>query len=169
MYSFPSFELVCCSMSGSNYRFLTCIQISQEAGKVFWYSHLLKNFPQFVVIHTVKGVSVVNEADVFSGILLIFPWSNECWQSNIWLLCFFLGFSGGSEVKASTCNVGDLGSIPGSGRCPGEGNGNPLQYSCLDNPMDGGAWWDTVHGVTKSWTQLSNLTFTFFLLPVIKT
>ena len=65
MYSFPSFELVCCSMSGSNYRFLTCIQISQEAGKVVSYFHLLKNFPQFVVIHTDKGFSVVNEADVF--------------------------------------------------------------------------------------------------------
>ena len=49
------------------------------------------------------------------------------------------GFPGGSEVKASACNVGDLGSIPGSGRSPGEGNGNPLQYSCLENPMDGGA------------------------------
>ena len=60
-----------------------------------------------------------------------------------------LGFPGGSEVKASACNVGDLGSIPGSGRLPGEGNGNPLQYSCLENPMDEGAWWATVHGVTK--------------------
>ena len=56
---------------------------------------------------------------------------------------------------------GDLGSIPGSGRSPGEGNGNPLQYSCLENSMDGGAWWATVHGVTKSRTWLSN--FTFFL------
>ena len=59
---------------------------------------------------------------------------------------FPLGLPGGSEVKASGCNVGDLGSIPGSGRFPGEGNGNPLQYSCLENPMDGGAWWATVHG-----------------------
>ena len=57
-----------------------------------------------------------------------------------------LGFPGGTEVKASACNVGDLGSIPGLGRSPGEGNGNPLQYSCLENPMDGGAWWATVHG-----------------------
>ena len=64
----------------------------------------------------------------------------------------FLGFPGGSEVKASDCNVGDLGSIPGSGRSPGEGNGNPLQYSCLENPMDRGSWWATVHRVTKSWT-----------------
>ena len=50
------------------------------------------------------------------------------------------GFSGGSEVKASAPNVGDLSSIPGLGRSPGEGNGNPLQYSCLEKPMDGGAW-----------------------------
>ena len=64
MYSFPNLEPVHCSMSGSNCRFLTCIQISQEAGKVVWYSHLLKNFPQFVVIHTVKDFSVINEAEV---------------------------------------------------------------------------------------------------------
>ena len=68
-YSFPNLEPVHCSMSSSNYCFLTCIQISQEAGKVVRYSHLLKNFPQFVVIHTVKDFSIVNEAeiDVFLG------------------------------------------------------------------------------------------------------
>ena len=65
-----------------------------------------------------------------------------------------LGFPGGSEVKVSACNAGDLSSIPGSGRSPGEGNGNPLQYSRLENPMDGGAWRATVHGVAKSQTQL---------------
>ena len=63
--SFPNVEPVHCSMSRSNCCFLTCIQISQEAGKVVWYSHLLKNFPQFVVIHTTRGLSIVNEADVF--------------------------------------------------------------------------------------------------------
>ena len=63
-----------------------------------------------------------------------------------------IGFPGGSEVKASACNAGDLGLIPGLGRSPAEGNGNPLQYSCPENPMDGGAWWATVHGVAKSWT-----------------
>ena len=63
-----------------------------------------------------------------------------------------LGFPGGSDGKASSCNVGDLGWIPGLGRSPGEENGHPLQYSCLENSMDGGAWWATVHGVTKSWT-----------------
>ena len=78
-------------------------------------------------------------------------------------MCSFLwlSFPGGSEVKASTCNAGDLGSIPGSGRSPGEGNGNPLQYSCLENPMDRGAWWATVHRVSKSRTRLSDFTFTF--------
>ena len=72
-----------------------------------------------------------------------------------------LGFPGGSEVKASACNAEDLGSVPGSGRYPGEGNSNPLQYSCLENPMDRGAWWATVHGVAKSRTRLSDLTLTF--------
>ena len=68
-------------------------------------------------------------------------------------------FPGGSEVKASACNAGDLGSIPGSRSSPGERNGNPLQYSCLENPMDRGAWWATVHGVATSWARLSNLTY----------
>ena len=70
-----------------------------------------------------------------------------------------LCFSGGSDGKASACNSGDLGSIPGSGSSPGEGNGNPLQYSCLENPMDRGAWWAAVRGVAKSRTQLSNSSF----------
>ena len=64
MYSFPDLEPVCSSMSSSNYCFLTCIQISQEAGKVVWYSHLFQNFPQFAVIHTVKGSGIVNKAEI---------------------------------------------------------------------------------------------------------
>ena len=67
-------------------------------------------------------------------------------------------FPGGSDGKVPVYNAGDLGSIPGSGRSTGEGNGNPLQYYCLENPMDRGAWWATVHGVTRSWTQLSDFT-----------
>ena len=70
-------------------------------------------------------------------------------------------FPGGSDGKASACSVGDPGSIPGLGRSPGEGNGNPLQYSCLENSMDWVAWCATVHGVAKSRTQLSNFTFAF--------
>ena len=62
----------------------------------------------------------------------------------------FWVFPGGSDGKVSACNAEDLGSIPGSGRSPGEGNGSPLQYSCLENSMDGGAWWATVHDATES-------------------
>ena len=96
MYSFANLEPVCCSMSGSNCCFLTCIQISQEAGKVVWYSHLFKNFPQFVVIHIVKGFSVVNEAEV--DVFLEFP-------------CFFYDpmdvgnlISGSSAISKSSLN-----------------------------------------------------------------
>ena len=64
MYFFSNFEPVRCSISGSNYCSLTCIQVSQEAGKVVWYSPLFKDFPQFVVIHIAKGFSIVNEAEV---------------------------------------------------------------------------------------------------------
>ena len=73
MHSFPNFELVYYSMSSSKFCFLTCIQVSQETCKVVWYSHLFKNFPQFVVNHSVKGFDTVNEAevDVFSGIPLL--------------------------------------------------------------------------------------------------
>ena len=81
------------------------------------------------------------------------------WQPpNNHFLCFLLlspeGFPGGSVVKNPLTNAGDAGSIPGLGRFPGKGNGNPLQYSCLGNPRDRGTWWAIVHGVTKSRTRL---------------
>ena len=66
-----------------------------------------------------------------------------------------LGFPGGSDSKESACNAGDPDSVPGLVRSPGEGNGNPLQYSCLETPMDREAWWATVHWVTKSWAVLN--------------
>ena len=66
------------------------------------------------------------------------------------------GFTGGSVVKNLLANAGDMGSIPGWGRSLGGGHGNPLQYSCLENPMDRGTWWATVHGITKSQTRLSH-------------
>ena len=97
MYSFPSLELVHCSMSGSNCYFLTCIQVSQEAGQVVWNSHLFKNFPQFVVIHTVKGFRTVNEAE--ADVFLEFP-------------CFFYDpvdvgnlISGSSAFSKSSLNI----------------------------------------------------------------
>ena len=79
-------------------------------------------------------------------------------------LCLSLqhsGFPGDSEGNESTCKAGDPGSIPGSGRSPREGNGNPLQYSCLENPMDRGAWQATIYSITKNQTQLSDKHFHF--------
>ena len=72
-------------------------------------------------------------------------------------LSLLISFPGGSDGKASACNVGDQGSIPGLGRSPGEGNGNPLWHSCLENPRDGGAWWAAVYGVAQSQTRLKRL------------
>ena len=72
------------------------------------------------------------------------------------LALIYEDFPGGSDSKESACKAGDLSSIPGLGRSPGEENGNLLQYSCLGNPMDRGAWWATDHGVAKSWIGLSN-------------
>ena len=78
----------------------------------------------------------------------------------------FWGFPGGSDGKESACSVGHLGSIPGSGRSTGEGNGNPRQYSCLENPMDGGAWQATYHGVAKIRHDWVTSFFSIFL-PLI--
>ena len=78
------------------------------------------------------------------------------WTTILMVLNIGVGFPGDSDGKEPACNSGDPDSIPGLGRSPGKGNGNPLQYSCLDNPMDRGAWLSTVHGVAKSWTWLSN-------------
>ena len=78
------------------------------------------------------------------------------WILQIWWKVLCLGFLGGSDDEESACNAGDLGSVPWLGRSPGEGNGNPLQYSCLENSMDRGARWATVHGVEKSQTWPSD-------------
>ena len=84
-YSFSDLEPVCCSMSSSNCCFLTCIHVSQKAVQVVWYSHLFQNFPQFVVIHTVKGFGVVNKAeiDVFLELSCFF---DDLWMLAIWSL-----------------------------------------------------------------------------------
>ena len=79
-----------------------------------------------------------------------------CPATNL-LLASVIGFPGGSDSKSSACNAGDLGLIPGSGRCPGEWTDYPLHYSCLENLIDRGAWQGLVHGVTKCWTPLKQL------------
>ena len=75
-------------------------------------------------------------------------------NSETLMLSWLEGFPGVSDGKESTCNVGDLGSIPGLGRSPGRGHGNPFQYSCLENPMDRGAWWAAVHRAHKELERL---------------
>ena len=117
MYSFPNLQPVCCSMSSSNHCFWTCTQISQEASKVVWYFHLLKNFPQFVVIHIVKGFGIVNKAEVdafqelsaFSMIqrmlviwsLVPLPFLNPAWTSGS--SCFTYCWAWLGELWASLC------------------------------------------------------------------
>ena len=83
--------------------------------------------PHILVIHVISKCLLL-----ISGAILVYP------RASRWL-----------SSKESACNAGDRGSVPGSGRSPGEGNGNALQYSCLGNPMDRGAWWATVHGLAK--------------------
>ena len=75
-----------------------------------------------------------------------------CWRRDSLPSLAFLGFPGGSAGKESACNVGDLGSVPGLGRSPGEENGNSLQYSCIENSVHSGAWQASVHAISKSWT-----------------
>ena len=86
------------------------------------------------------------------------------WQTQLSPPCSILLFPGGSNGKVSVYSEGDPGLSPGLGRSPGEGNGNPLQYYCLENPMDRGAWKGTVHGAAKSWTRLSDVP----VIPVSK-
>ena len=109
---------------------------------------------EWVAISSSRGFSQPRDQTHVSCILLH-------WQMDSLSVAPRWGFSDGSMGKESSCKAGDTGEtsmIPGLGRSPGEGNGNPFQYSCLENPMDGGAWQVTVHGVTKSWTRLVNFT-----------
>ena len=85
---------------------------------------------------------------------------SELWEIvNIVNSSVYKGFPGGLDGKESACNTGDLGSISALERCPGGGNAKPVQYSCLENPMDRGAWWATIHGVVNSQTRLSDFYF----------
>ena len=125
---------------------LSCGHSAFSAGLLMW--------PHPLTGLGVKGIRpcLSSASTVTSGLFLFF--------SSHLLICrrlsFSLNFPGDSVVKHLSASAGDTGSIPGSGRSPGGGNGNPLQYSCLRNPMDRGAWRATDHGVAKSQTQLSN-------------
>ena len=128
-------------MSSSNCSFLTCIKISQEAGQVVWYSHLFQN--------CIKSVDCSGYIVILTILILLIREHGICFHFFESSLLFFI------HVYRSVCNAGDPGLIPGLGRSPGEGNGYPLQCSCLKNCMEKGAWWAVVHGVAKSRTQLS--------------
>ena len=198
MYSFSNLEPVCCSMSGSNCCFLTCIQISQETHKVVFPS--LEEFSigskveMLIFYHLEWKISPGGNSSKeracqcrrckrhrFNPYVGKIPW-RRTWQPNPvfspgkshgqrslegyspWGLkesditeglrlslsiTKFYRFPWWLSGKDSTSQAGGTGSIPMLGRSPGEGNGDPLQYSCLGNPMDRGAWWPTVHGVRK--------------------
>ena len=112
-----------------------------------------RNLLEFCPQPSVSAVSLSNDSRTYPMHYLVY-------HKNKSPLLPKRGFPGGSGVKASACSAGDPGSIPESGISPGEGNGNPLQYSCLENPMEWGPWWATVHGVAKSQTQLRDFSFT---------
>ena len=120
-----------------------------------------------------KGLSDLVQGNQENSVLIPELWPIEEWCSIVSVMWYSLGyeifkessqlkdasclFPDGSSGKESTCNAEDPGLNPGLGRFPEGGNGNPFQYSCLENPMDRGAWQATVHGVTKSWTGLSTV------------
>ena len=122
MYSFPDLEPVCCSMSSSNCCFLTCTHISQKEGQMVWYFHLFKNFPQFIVIHTVKSFSIVNkvEVDVFlelccffddpKGVGNLISGSSAFSKSslNIWQFTVDVLLKPGLEILSSTLLVCEM-------------------------------------------------------------
>ena len=103
MYSFSYLELVCCSMSSSNFCFLICIQISQEAGQVVWYSHLFQHFPQFIVIHTVKSFGIVNKAEIDVFLELSCFFNDSVDVGNL--------ISGSSAFSKTSLNIWKLGIL----------------------------------------------------------
>ena len=115
-------------MSSSNYCLLTCIQISQEAGQVVWYSHLFQNFPMFIVMHPVKGFGIVNKAEIDVFLELVCFFDDPADVGN--LISGSSAFKVVLVIKNLPANAGDLGSIFGSGRFSEGEHGNLLQYSC---------------------------------------
>ena len=120
-----------------------------------------ERFPQSLQMLTKALRSAVAWVPLYHGVVQL-PLALAPWLWNVTLtfrgMYLTLGFPGGSGSKESACNTGDLSLISGSGRSPGEGNGNPLQYSCLGSPMDRGAWWVTVHGVSRVGHDLATKT-----------
>ena len=129
----------------SNYWWCECdLEIKESFPHLYFYLFTQKLYlKQFW-----KGTAVF-ETPMHSWSFLV---RQAMLRATVWTPYIIPGFSGGSDSKESACNVGDPSSIPGSKRFPGEGNGYPLQYSCLENSMNKGAWLATVHGVANNWT-----------------
>ena len=124
-------------------------------------SFALEASPSLIQLHCWKifivrnSIKILNKRNIYHIIASCDLWSLvTLLEREICSPFYDWDFLVDSDSKESACNAVDLGSIPGLERSPGEGNGSPLQYSCLENPMDRGVWWATVHGVAKSWTQL---------------
>ena len=117
----------------------------------FKWSNMVQNYFCFILQISPPFMHIIFCRISFSGN------GKFMWRAEVKLgLQIEWGYNGEADAKESACNAGSPGSIPGSGRSPGEGNGNPLQYSFLENPMDRGAWQATIHGVAKSQTRLSD-------------
>ena len=127
------------------------------------FQELSSWFPQLLQHFTVSPTTMYecsNCSPFSTALVIIQPYVIMITYLIMVLICISQGFPGGSVGKETACNAGDarvVCSLPGSGRVSGEGHGNPLQYSCLENPMDRGLWWAIVHGVKKSRTQLKRL------------
>ena len=118
---------------------------------------ILEQVPVFLLTIYLARSSAGKESTCNTGEPSLIAWVGKItWRRDRLLTPVFLGFPSDSDGKESTCNAGDLGLIPGWGRSSGEGNGNPLQYSFLENSMDRGAWLATVHGVVKSQTTTTD-------------
>ena len=147
--SLMGLELSCpqgCASSGAPREEFVSLLFPASRGHLYHLAH-------GPLLH-LQSTSVHLSASIVTSFLLIVPWAL---LDNLQISTLkHTGFPGGSDGKESICNAGDLGSIPGSGRSPGEGNDYPLQHSCLENSMDRGAWWATAHGAAKSQTRLSN-------------
>ena len=135
--------------------------MSMECSRQEYWSGLPFSTPRDLPHPGIKPASLSPPAFAGTFFTTVPPGKPLCQNYKKWQC--YMSFPGGSDGKMSAYNAGDRGSIPGSGRSPGEGNGNPLQYSCLEHLMDGGAWLATVHGVAKSRTQLSDFTITLTL------
>ena len=147
LFTFP-FSLSCIGEGNGNPLQCSCLENPRDRGS--WWAAVYGVAQSRTRL---KRLSSSSNSSSWCIYIYVTLWPKHCLILIYWIHMGFLGSLNGEE---SACNVKDLGSIPGLGKIPREGHCNPLQYSCLENSMDRGAWWATVHGVAKSQTWLSN-------------